>query len=49
MEKTMTPEGEGKVVGLNVLERLVQVYLTQQERMVEYTLEELLECEKNLI
>ena len=46
---TMTPEGEGKVVGLNVLERLIQVYLPKQERMVEYTLEELIQCEKNLI
>lgn len=45
----MTPEGEGKVVGLNVLERLIQVYLTKQERMVEYTLEELMQYEKNLI
>lgn len=44
-----TPEGEGKVVGLNVLERIIQVYLAQQERMVEYTLDELLQCEKNLI
>ncbi|HEY4623375.1 MAG TPA: regulatory iron-sulfur-containing complex subunit RicT, partial [Solibacillus sp.] len=48
-EITMTPEGEGKVVGLNVLERLIQVYLTKHERMVEYTLEELLQGEKNLI
>ena len=46
---TMTPDGPGKVVGLNVLERLIQVYLQEQERTVEYTLEELLECEKNLI
>src|SRR5690606_225628 len=42
---SMTPEGEGKVVGLNVLERLIQVYLTKQERMVEYTLEELMQYE----
>ena len=48
-EITMTPEGEGKVIGLNVLERLIQVYLAKQERMVEYTLDELLQCEKNLI
>ena len=48
-EITMTPDGRGKVVGLNVLERLIQVYLHEQERTVEYTLEELLACEKNLI
>ncbi|KOY79951.1 stage 0 sporulation family protein [Lysinibacillus macroides] len=48
-EITMTPDGRGKVVGLNVLERLIQVYLQEQERTVEYTLEELLACEKNLI
>ncbi|MFJ7186992.1 MULTISPECIES: PSP1 domain-containing protein [Lysinibacillus] len=48
-EMTMTPDGRGKVVGLNVLERLIQVYLQEQERTVEYTLEELLACEKNLI
>ena len=48
-DMTRTPDGEGKVIGLNVLERIIQVYLTQQERMVEYTLDELLQCEKNLI
>jgi len=48
-EVAMTPDGRGKVVGLNVLERLIQVYLQEQERTVEYTLEELLACEKNLI
>ena len=46
---TMTPDGPGKVIGLNVLERLIQVYLQEQERAAEYSLEELLECEKNLI
>ena len=48
-DMTRTPEGEGRVVGLNVLERLIQVYLTDQERTVEYTLDELLKGEKNLI
>lgn len=47
-EMTMTPDGRGRVVGLNVLERLIQVYLQEQERTVEYTLEELLACEKIL-
>lgn len=47
-EITMTPDGRGKVVGLNVLERIIQVYLHEQERTVEYTLEELLAGEKIL-
>ena len=41
-----TPDGPGRVTGLNVLERLIQVYLSEQERVVEYTLEELLQTEK---
>jgi len=46
---TMTPDGKGKVIGINVLERLIQVFLEEQLRTVEYTLEEIIECEKNLI
>lgn len=41
-----TPDGPGRVTGLNVLERLIQAYLIEQERVVEYTLEELLQTEK---
>ncbi|MFC7687605.1 stage 0 sporulation family protein [Ureibacillus sp. GCM10028918] len=48
-DSTMTPDGPGKVVGINVLERLIQVFLEEQVRSVEYTLEEIIECEKNLI
>ncbi|KYG91074.1 stage 0 sporulation family protein [Metasolibacillus sp. FSL K6-0083] len=48
-DSTMTPDGIGKVIGLNVLERIIQVYLQEQERTVEYTLEELLQSEGNLI
>ncbi len=48
-DSTMTPDGTGKVVGINVLERLIQVFLEEQLRTVEYTLEEIIECEKNLI
>ncbi|MFJ8237945.1 stage 0 sporulation family protein [Ureibacillus sp. NPDC094379] len=48
-ETTMTPDGVGKVVGINVLERLIQVFLEEQERTVEYTLDDIIECEKNLI
>lgn len=37
-----TPNGEGKVVGLNMLERLIQVELVERERVTEYTLDELI-------
>lgn len=36
-----TPSGLGKVVGLNILERVIQVNLVEQERVVEYTWDEL--------
>lgn len=48
-DKTMTPDGDGEVVGLNVLERTLHVQLFENDRVVEYTLEEILACEKNLI
>lgn len=35
--------GKGRVVGLNILERLVQIELPEQERVVEYTIDELIE------
>lgn len=37
-----TPNGEGKVIGLNMLERLIQVELFEPERVTEFTLDELL-------
>lgn len=48
-EFTKTPDGKGKVVGLNVLERLIQVQLKETDRVVEYALQEILDWEKNLI
>ncbi|MFF2450305.1 stage 0 sporulation family protein [Neobacillus sp. NPDC058068] len=36
-----TPQGTGKVVGLNILERVLQVELKEQERVLEYTLDEI--------
>ncbi|WP_342513912.1 stage 0 sporulation family protein [Sporosarcina sp. FSL K6-1522] len=39
-----TPEGPGKVVGLNLLERILQVNLVDQEHVVEYALEELMDA-----
>ncbi|MBM7716719.1 cell fate regulator YaaT (PSP1 superfamily) [Bacillus thermophilus] len=36
-----TPNGSGKVIGLNILERILQVEMSGQERILEYTLEEI--------
>ncbi len=36
-----TPHGLGRVVGLNILERVLQVELSEHERVVEYTIDEL--------
>ncbi|MGN1401128.1 MAG: stage 0 sporulation family protein [Bacillus sp. (in: firmicutes)] len=41
-EKVKTPNGTGKVVGLNILERVIQVELAEQGRVLEFTLEEIL-------
>jgi cell fate regulator YaaT (PSP1 superfamily) len=40
-EMISTPNGLGKVIGLNILERVIQVNLVGQERVVEYTWDEL--------
>ncbi|MCM3603665.1 stage 0 sporulation family protein [Robertmurraya korlensis] len=37
-----TPQGPGRVVGLNILERVLQVELADHERVLEYTLDEIL-------
>ena len=41
-EKIQTPHGIGKVVGLNILERVLQVEYSDQRRVLEYTLDEIL-------
>jgi cell fate regulator YaaT (PSP1 superfamily) len=41
-EMIATPHGPGKVVGLNILERVLQVELKEQERVLEYTLDEII-------
>ncbi|WHY00797.1 stage 0 sporulation family protein [Neobacillus sp. DY30] len=41
-EIIQTPQGRGKVVGLNILERVLQVELKEQERVLEYTLDEII-------
>jgi cell fate regulator YaaT (PSP1 superfamily) len=40
-EKVSTPQGAGKVVGLNILERVLQVEVFEHERVLEFTLEEI--------
>ncbi|WP_077298828.1 PSP1 domain-containing protein [Virgibacillus pantothenticus] len=42
-EKMETPFGSGKVVGLNILERLIQIEIPDKERVIEYTLDELID------
>ncbi|CAM3984341.1 PSP1 domain-containing protein [Alkalicoccus chagannorensis] len=42
-QKLDTSYGRGKVVGLNMLERLVQVEIFETKQVIEYTLDELLE------
>lgn len=46
-ERVQTPEGPGKVVGLNLLERILQVTLVDQEHVLEYSWEEI-ESQKNV-
>ncbi|MFD1926732.1 stage 0 sporulation family protein [Sporosarcina siberiensis] len=46
--KIDTPEGVGRVVGLNLLERLLQVSLVDQDLVLEYTLEEIMNPENNM-
>jgi cell fate regulator YaaT (PSP1 superfamily) len=41
-EMIQTPQGRGKVVGLNILERVLQVELKEQDRVLEYTLDEII-------
>lgn len=41
-EVISTPLGRGKVVGLNILERILQVDIKEQERVLEFTLDEIL-------
>jgi len=41
-EMIETPQGLGKVVGINILERVLQIELKDPERVLEYTLDEIL-------
>ncbi|WP_182201633.1 PSP1 domain-containing protein [Paraliobacillus salinarum] len=42
-ESIQTPYGKGKVVGLNILERMIQIEIPDKERVIEYTLDELID------
>ncbi|OCA88480.1 stage 0 sporulation family protein [Pradoshia sp. D12] len=42
-EYVVTPVGRGKVIGLNILEKIMQIELQGKERVVEYTLDEMME------
>lgn len=46
-EHIATPQGKGRVIGLNMLEKLVQVELPELEKVTEYTIDELVK-EKEL-
>lgn len=46
-EEVDTPKGKGKVAGLNILEKIVQVELHEMERVIEFTLEELKSVQSN--
>ncbi|PXW88485.1 cell fate regulator YaaT (PSP1 superfamily) [Streptohalobacillus salinus] len=43
-QKINTPHGAGRVVGLNILERVIKINLKEEERVIEYTLDELIEA-----
>jgi cell fate regulator YaaT (PSP1 superfamily) len=40
--RVTTPDGEGRVVGMNILERVLKIRLTEQEQTLEYTLDEIM-------
>jgi len=41
-ESLETPLGRGEIVGLNILERIIHIKLKREERVIEYTLSELI-------
>lgn len=44
-ETVQTKHGEGKVVGLNLLEKIVQIELSENRNVIEYSLDEIIEEE----
>jgi cell fate regulator YaaT (PSP1 superfamily) len=47
-QEAQTSLGKGRVVGLNILEKLVQVELREPERVIEFTLDELMSHQSKL-
>lgn len=41
-DKMETPYGNGHVVGLNILEKIIQIEITEKDRVIEYTVDELI-------
>ncbi|TRM11096.1 stage 0 sporulation family protein [Lentibacillus cibarius] len=41
-EHITTPYGQGKVVGLNIVERVIHIEIAEKERTIEYTLDEMI-------
>lgn len=48
-EKVETPEGPGRVVGLNLLEHLLQITLLESDQVLEYTLEEIMDPSNKML
>lgn len=48
-ETVITPDGPGRVIGMNILERSLQIELSEQQRILDYTLNELLQRENSSI
>ncbi|GGJ89329.1 stage 0 sporulation protein [Lentibacillus kapialis] len=42
-EKINTPYGEGNVIGLNILERVIHIEIPENEHVIEYTLDEMVD------
>src|SRR5699024_8269233 len=42
-ESITTPYGQGEVVGLNILDKLIQIENNDNKRVIEYTVDELIE------
>lgn len=42
-ERVTTTEGEGKVVGLNILEKIIHVELEENHQIIEYSFDEIIE------
>lgn len=41
--RVSTPDGEGRVVGMNILERVLKIRLSEQEQTLEYALSEIMD------